>query len=263
MGTEKSLLSFVNKESIMVALTVFVLLSTVNFMYAQNNTPANNTAPPENAKFDWVDAIVVQVIPIVGSILGLGVTALVQWMRSKGIPVTDRQEAMFREIVTNRFAKLAKDSWKEMRDHPENLDSYWKEPSQGHIPKEFQDKLKDEGYDFAMSLKQNKEFRDFAKDITKDVTGKAMERLLKDLRTNLANEYQEYMIDVIPKIASTAVDSAFDPKVDNVETWAKTALENLKPLLLTTEAIDTEKNLMIIIRAEIDKRLQERLKKVG
>jgi ribulose bisphosphate carboxylase small subunit len=197
----------------------------------------------------------------VGSILGLGVTALVHWIRSKGIPVSDQQEAMFRDIVTSRFAKLAKDSWKEMREHPKNLDRYWDELSQGHIPKEFQDKLKKEGYDFAMELKQNREFRDFARDITKDVTGKAMERLLKDLRTNLANEYQEYMIDVIPKIASTAVDSAFDPKVDNVETWAKTALENLKPLLLSTEAIDTEKNLMIIIRAEINKRLQERLKK--
>jgi len=238
----------------MVALTVFVLLSTVNFMYAQNNTPANDNPPPENAKFDWVDAIVVQVIPIVGSILGLGVTALVQWMRSKGIPVTDQQEAMFREIVTNRFSRLAKDSWKQMREHPENLDRYWKELSQGHIPKEFQDKLRDEGYDFAMELKQNREFRDFAKDITKDVTGKAMKKLLKDLRANLANEYQEYTLDVIPKIASTAVDSAFDPNVQNVETWSKAALENLKPLLLSTEAIDKEENLMIIIKAEINKR---------
>lgn len=124
MGTQKSLLSFVNMESMIVALTVFVLISTVNFMYAQNNTPTNNTSPPENVRSDWVDAIVVQVIPIVGSILGLGVTALVQWLRNKGIPVTDRQEAMFREIVTNRFTKLAKDSWKEMRAHPENLDKY-------------------------------------------------------------------------------------------------------------------------------------------
>jgi flagellar biosynthesis component FlhA len=46
MGTKKSLLPFVNKESIMVALAVFVLLSIVNFMYAQTNTPANNSAPP-------------------------------------------------------------------------------------------------------------------------------------------------------------------------------------------------------------------------
>lgn len=256
MGTQKSLLSFVNMESMIVALTVFVLISTVNFMYAQNNTPTNNTSPPENVRSDWVDAIVVQVIPIVGSILGLGVTALVQWLRNKGIPVTDRQEAMFREIVTNRFTKLAKDSWKEMRAHPENLDRYWNELSQGHIPKEFQENLKKQGYEFAMELKKNREFRDFAK----NMTGTAMEKLLKDLRTNLGNEYQEYMLDVIPKIASTAVDSAFDPNVQDVETWSKTALENLKPLLLSTEAIDTEKNLMIIIKAEINRRLQKKLK---
>jgi hypothetical protein len=67
------------------------------------------------------------------------------------------------------------------------------------------------------------------------------------------------MLDVIPKIVSTAVDSAFDPHVYDVEAWSRAALENLKPLLLSTEAMDNEKNLMIIIRAEINKRLQERL----
>jgi hypothetical protein len=108
-----------------------------------------------------------------------------------------------------------------------------------------------------MELKQNKEFRDFAKNITD--TG--MKKLLKDLRTNLKNGYQQQMLDVIPKIASVAVDSAFDPNVSDVEAWSKNALENLKPLLLSTEALDNENNLMIIIKAEINKRLQKRLVK--
>jgi len=260
MGNQRSLLSFVNRNSVIVALVVFVLLSTVNFMYAQNNTPTNNTATnniplQEIVRSDWVDAIVKETIAIVASIVGLGVTALLQWMRSKGLPLTDEQEAMFRDIVTNRFTKLAKDSWTTMREHPEKLDIYWNDLSKGHVPEEFQEKLRKEGYEFAMELKQNREFRDFAK----NMTDTAMQRLLSDLRTTLKNDYQKQMLDVIPKIASTAVDSAFDPNVDDVEKWGKTALDNLKPLLLSTEAIDNEDNLMIIIKAEINKRLQKKL----
>jgi hypothetical protein len=72
---------------------------------------------------------------------------------------------MFRDIVTDRFSKLAKDSWTTMRDHPENLNIYWDELRQGHIPQEFQEELRTQGYEFAMKLKENKEFRDFAKNI--------------------------------------------------------------------------------------------------
>ena len=256
MKAQKSMLSFVNKKSMIIALTVFVFISTINFSFAQDNTSTNKTAPLPNIGSDWLNAVVNETIAIVGSILALGVSALVQWMRSRGIPVTDQQEAMFRDIVTDRFSKLAKDSWTTMRDHPENLDRYWNELRQGRVPQEFQDELRTQGYEFAMTLKQNKEFRDFAKNITED----GMKKLLKDLRTNLKNDYQKEMLDVIPKIASTAVDSSFDPNVNDVDTWSRAALENIKPLILSTEALDNEKNLMIIIRAEINKRLQERLR---
>ena len=187
--------------------------------------------------------------------VGVGVTALVAWLRKRGVPMTDEQEAMFGEIVTNRFEKLAKDSWTTMRDNPERLSIYWNDLRKGKIPLEFQEKLRKEGFQFAMDLKKNKEFQDFAHNITES----GMKDLLKDLRTNLKNDYQKQMLDVIPKLASTAVDSAFDPKVNSVETWSKKALENLKPLLLSTEAIDTEPNLMIIIKAEINRRLQAKL----
>lgn len=86
-----------------------------------------------------------------------------------------------------------------------------------------------------------------------------MEKMLKDLRAQLKLGYQRKIIDVIPKIASTAVDSAFDPKVKDVDKWARKSLENMKPLLPSSEAIDTEQNLMIIIRSEINKRIQQGL----
>ena len=255
MDTQKSLLAFVNKRSMIVALTVFVLVSTVNFINAQNNTSKNNIPLSENVMSDVVNSLVQETIAIVASVLGLGVTALVQWLRSRGIPLTNEQEIMFRDIVTDRFKKLAKDSWTEMREHPEKLSIYWNDLSKGHIPKEFQENLRKQGHEFAMDLKENKEFRDFGAKLTES----AMQKLLKDLRTNLKNDYQKQMLDVIPKLASTAVDSAFDPGVKSVETWSKNALENLKPLLLSTEAIDTEDNLMITVKAEINKRLQKRL----
>jgi hypothetical protein len=162
-NTQKLMISFVNKESIIIALTVFFSISTVNFLYAQDL--ANSASPLANVGSDWSDAIVKETLAIMGSILALGISALVQWMRSKGIPVTDQQEAMFRDIVTDRFSKLAKDSWTTMRDHPENLNIYWDELRQGHIPQEFQEELRTQGYEFAMKLKENKEFRDFAKNI--------------------------------------------------------------------------------------------------
>lgn len=58
-----------------------------------------------------------------------------------------------------------------------------------------------------MQLKDNREFNDFAKNITED----GMKRFLGDLRTDLKNDYQKRMLDVIPKLAAMAVDSAFDP----------------------------------------------------
>jgi len=51
------------------------------------------------------------------------------------------------------------------------------------------------------------------------------------LRTNLKEGYQQQTLDAIPKIASVAVDSAFDPNVSDVEIWSKNALENLKLLM--------------------------------
>lgn len=255
MGTQTSLLEFVNKKSIIVALLVFLLMSSFNFMYAQNSTSKNNISSSGNITSELMNIAVTETIPIVASILGLGVTALAQWIRKMGVPLSNEQEAKFREIVTNRFEKLAKDSWSEMRGNPEMLSAYWEDLKKGHVPEKFQENLRKNGYEFAMELKQNKEFRDFAKNITEA----GMKKLLKDLRTNLKNGYQQQMLDVIPNIASVAVDSAFDPNVSDVEAWSKNALENLKPLLLSTEALDNENNLMIIIKAEINKRLQQRL----
>jgi hypothetical protein len=257
MGTQTSLLEFVNKKSIIVALLVFLLMSSFSFMYAQNSTSKNNISSSGNITSELINIAVTETIPIVASILGLGVTALAQWIRKIGVPLSNEQEAKFREIVTNRFEKLAKDSWSEMRGNPEMLSAYWEDLKKGHVPEKFQENLRKNGYEFAMELKQNKEFRDFAKNIT----DAGMKKLLKDLRTNLKNGYQQQMLDVIPNIASVAVDSAFDPNVSNVEAWSKNALENLKPLLLSTEALDNENNLMIIIKAEINKRLQKKLVK--
>ena len=112
--------------------------------------------------------------------------------------------------------------------------------------------MRNEGYEFAVTLLGNKIFRNIAPNIPDC----GVQKMLKDLRTNLKNDYQKRMVDVIPKLVSTAVDSAYESSVTDVKIWSKNALENLKPLLLSTEAIDNENNLMTIIRAEINKRLQ-------
>ena len=116
------------------------------------------------------------------------------------------------------------------------------------------DRLLTEGKDFAVQLKQNREFRDFAKKLS----DKAMDKLLRDLRSQLKANYQRKMIDVIPKLVSIAVDATFDESVKDLDTWANVSLEKLKPLLVSAEAIDTQENLMIVIKSEINKRIQQR-----
>lgn len=222
--------------------------------YIENQTIATQNVSSSESDSDIIDLFVKEGIGIVASILGVGVGAIVAWLRKRGIPVTSEQEAMFKEIVTKRFEKLAKQSWIDMRNNPEKLDKYWDNfLRNGKIPDEFVQRLKTEGKEFALELKNNREFRDFAKKITEN----GIENLLTDLRAQLKSNYQKRMIDVLPKLASIAVDAAFDEKTKDVETWSKKSLENLKPLLLSSEALDTEENLMIIIKSEINKRRQK------
>jgi hypothetical protein len=201
---------------------------------------------------DILDALVQQGIALTSGVLGIGVTALIAWMRRRGIPVSSEQEKMFKEVITRRYESLAKQSWATMRDNPDKMNEYWKSMAEGKIPDELVKNLKDEGMKFAMELKKNKEFRDFAKGITAE----AMERLTKDLRTNLKSNYQKRMIDVIPKLASIAVESSLDSDVNTIEQWTDKSLEKLRPLLLSAEAIDTEENLRTVLKSEINKRIQ-------
>jgi hypothetical protein len=235
-----------NPINLTVFSAVFASLSVTNLAYAQST---------ETTEPNLLDLLASELVAALVGTLGLGVSALIAWLRKKGIPIATEQEAMFREIVTRRFQKLAKDTWTEMRSNPGKLDEYRKEFSAGRIPDEFSTKLRREGFEFAMELKRNREFRDFARNITEE----GMSRLLKDLRTDLKNQYQRRMLEVIPRLVSTAVDSAFDPNVSDPKAWGAKSLENLKPLLLSAEAIDTETNLMIMIRAEINKRVQNAL----
>ena len=66
------------------------------------------------------------------------------------------------------------------------------------------------------------------------------------------------MLDVLPRIASIAVDAAFKEN-QSLEKWGAEALNNMKPLLVNTESLEKESNIMLIITAEINKRLQSKL----
>ena len=208
----------------------------------------------QEERSDFVDTVMDEAIAAAAAIISTVVIGTaVTWFRRRGIPVTSEQEAMFKEIVTKRLKELGKESWKAMRED-ENPFVHWKdELEKGKIPKEFVDGLKKQSKKFASDLRENREFRDFAKNLTDT----AMDRLLKDLRSQLKEDYQKRMIDTIPKLVSVAVDSVFDKKVKDIDTWAENAFKNLKPLLLSSEALDTKDNLLIVVRSEINKRLEK------
>lgn len=239
-----------NKNYLFLLYSIVPLYIGLTQAFAQNSTAAHSGATDFTNQA--LELLVQQGITLTSGLLGLGVTALIAWLRRRGIPVSSEQEKMFKDIITKRYESLAKQSWTTIRNNPKKLDQYWAELSKGQIPIEFQNTLKKEGMQFAMELKNNPEFRDFAKNITQ----KGMEKLTADIRNNLKLNYQKRMIDVIPKLASIAVEAAFDDKVTTVEQWAEKSLENLKPLLLSAEALDTELNLMIVIKSEINKKLQ-------
>ena len=74
-----------------------------------------------------------------------------------------------------------------------------------------------------------------------------MDKLLENVRVRLKADYQKRMINVIPKLASISVDAAFDENVKDPDIWSKNALEKMKPLIFSTEAVDKEENLMLVI----------------
>lgn len=224
--------------------------------YVENQTNIQTQNVGTSTDTSIVDVLVQEGVATMSGIIGIGIAAIVAWMKKKGIPVTTEQEAMFKQIVTKRFESLAKQTWQDLRANPDKFGSYWENHlSKGKIPPEFVERLRTEGKSFAVGLKENKEFRDFAKKLSE----KAMDKLLVDLRTQLKSDYQKRMIDVLPILASRAVDAAFDEHVRDVEGWSQNALEKLKPLLLSSEAIDTQDNLMILVRSEINKRIQNRI----
>lgn len=253
---------------ILILIMIFIFTPTLAFSqttienqnietYVENQNITTQNVGNEEKSGDIIDILVEEGIATMSGIIGIGIAAIVAWMRKRGIPVTTEQETMFKNIVTKRFEKLAKQSWQDIRANPDKLENYWNEHlSKGKIPPEFVERLHIEGKDFAMSLKENKEFRDFAKDLSDS----AMDKILQDLRSKLKADYQKRMIEVLPRLASIAVDSAFEKESDDIESWSKRSLINIRPLLLSSEAIDSEENLMLIVRSEINKRLQERIK---
>lgn len=240
-------------SSLLFATTIVGVVDG-SVVFAQSDTNSETTTI--SATSEIIDLLVKEMI----AISGIGISALVgvviQWLRRQGVPITTEQETMFKNVMSNRFQKLAKDSWTHMREDikkdPDALKNYWEEMKTGHIPVRYQEILRTQGIDFAKELRNNKEFKDFAGKLT----DKALERVLKDVRTGLKQDYQKRMVDVIPKLASVAVDATFDPDVKDLKTWSDTALEKMKPLMFSTEAIDNEENLMLIINSEVNKRLQ-------
>lgn len=211
----------------------------------------------EEEPSDFLDTLMDEAITAAAAIISVVVVgAAATWFRRRGIPVTSEQEAMFKEIVTKRLKDLGKESWKGMREDPDAF-THWKdELEKGKIPQYFVDKLKEQSKNFAVQLKENREFRDFAKNLT-DV---AMDRLLKDLRSQFKEDYHKRMLDTIPKLASVAIDSAFDKKVKDIDIWAENAFKKLKPLLLSSDALDTKDNLMTVIKAGINQRLEKKMR---
>lgn len=240
--------------SILLGTSIFGII-TGEIAFAQTSSDGENSTTVSITD-KLLNGLATELIIIIGAVFGFGLKALFKWLRSKGVDISMQQEEAFTNLLTNRFEMLAKESWSTMREDVKKdskaLEKYWEELQTGHIPVQFQTILRTQGSDFAKSLQKNDQFKDFAKQLT----DKALEKLLKNVRTKLRSDYQKRMLDVLPNIASVAIDSAFDPKVTDAESWANNALGNMKALMFSAEALDNQENIMIILKAEANKRLQ-------
>ncbi len=243
--------------SILLGTSIFGII-TGEIAFAQTSSDGENSTTVSITD-QLLNSLVTELIIIISGVFILVLKALFKWLRSKGVDISIQQEDAFTNLLTNRFEMLAKESWSTMRDdvkkNPNTLEKYWGDLQTGHIPEQFQTILRTQGSEFAKSLQANDQFKDFAKQLTNN----ALKKLLKNVRTKLRSDYQKRMLYVLPNIASVAIDSSFDKKVTDAELWANNALGNMKALMFSAEAVDNQENIMIILKAEANKRLQTRL----
>ena len=219
--------------------------------YIENQYVGEPESVEQSPLDSLIDTLVDEIITITAPIIGVGFTSLVLWLRKKGIEITPGQEKLFKEMLTSRYKKLAKVSWKEFRENEAEFTEALKE---GRIPKNLSNKLKKEGKEFAEELLKKKEFKDFSKNLAKGT----VDKMLEGIRTDLKNENQKKLLDLLPKVASIAVAAAFKEN-QSLEDWGKEAMKNIKPLLVNSEALEKESILMIIIKSEINDRLQAQI----
>ena len=141
-----------------------------------------------------LDSFVEEIIAISVPILVTGLTSLFVWLRKKGIEITPNQEKMFKQLMTERYKKLAKTTWQAFREDKKEFSLAL---NSGKIPPKFAEKLKSEGKQFANELLEKKEFHDFGKNLAKN----SVEKILENIRADLKNENQKRMLDVLPRIA--------------------------------------------------------------
>jgi len=120
-----------------------------------------------------LDDFVEEIIAISASILVTGLTSLFMWLRKKGIEITPGQEKMFKQLMTERYKKLAKTTWQTFREDEKEFSSAL---NSGKIPPKFAEKLKVEGKEFADELLEKKEFQDFGKNLAKNSVEKILEK---------------------------------------------------------------------------------------
>lgn len=257
-----NMLMYLKSVSVLFILVSSIVLSTSS-VYGQitvtdGATYVENQFVGESEGFNGktqsntlLNSFVEEIIVISVPILVTGIISLFVWLRKKGIEITPNQEKMFKQLMTERYKKLAKTTWQAFREDEKEFSLAL---NSGKIPSKFAEKLKSEGKEFANELLEKKEFHDFGKNLAKN----SVEKILENIRADLKNENQKRMLDVLPRIASIAVDAAFKEN-QSLEKWGNEALKNIRPLLVNTESLEKESNIMLIINAEINKRLQSKL----
>ena len=251
------------KESVLLLTVLFSLFFfQINDSFAEDPTDGNNPIQ---------EGITDQLIAVIGVILAAGVGAAFTWLRERQAPPSAEQDKLFNEIVEQAYYQSYLAEWRKL----------WHRITEAKTTKEAEDLIEREWNDYLGKklfpatqderdqIKNNirvyawnKAKHSHLRTITKNKT--LFDAKMTNIFNNADVEYYKYVTNLLPDFVTRAVSASDNQKRNitdhnQIEEWKNEALKKLMRLLIFAFGREDTEVLKIMITAEINKIISERL----
>lgn len=190
----------------------------------------NVNPPPTSEPQTITDELIGQAIIIVGSVGAAAASALIGFLRSKGLRISEEQEKYFVETVKGLVQKQARRLYQEVKNNPDLF-------SKGIYTPEMGGRAKQALLEDVSKIIQSEDFKGFSKKISADALNVMVEKYVSEehrIKWKLTEETISKFVDV----ATAGVAYAYNRK----EKWNELSEEERKKL--EDEVLSKVKNLM-------------------